>query len=178
MTKDTISFQEAKRIMVDIRDTYRMVDVLSNDLDRIRENLDSVKVQDELQFWLRIAVRSAIDSLDAHKYRLKLLTKTTIKVKELEPLPKPEKKKKKSLANFFNELAYALESTYRMKEDDGMLKEYQKARDIRNRITHPKESSNLNVTLDEYLKIIAAYQWFGATFSELLKQSSSKRPPR
>lgn len=114
MTKDTISFQEAKRIVVDIRDTYRMVDVLSNDLDRIVESLDSVKVQGELQFWLRVAVRSAIDSLDAHNYRLKLLTKTAIKVKELEPLPKPDKKKKKSLANFFNELAYALESTYRM----------------------------------------------------------------
>ncbi len=107
---------------------------------------------------------------------LKLLTKTAMKVTGKEPLPKPNKNQRKSLAHFFNELAYALESTFRMKEDDEMLRKYQKARDIRNRITHPREPADLDVTPDEYMGIlIPAHQWFAETFNKILTQSSLKK---
>jgi len=171
MKQSILNLEEFNKQVDYVYETSKMVDLLGKDIKKIIENLDKVKFESELQFWLRIAVRTAIDSIDTMIYRLKIPVRKLIKLRgnEKKLFPKP---KKKSLIFTFKEFAVTFDSTYEIKEGDENYKEYLKARKIRNKITHPKKLVDLNVSVNDYRQVIDAFEWVENCLSQLIKQSN------
>ncbi len=158
-------------------ETFKMVNLLRIDINKIIENLNKVRLESELQFWLRIAVRTAIDSIDAMIYRFKIPVRKLIKLRGVEKKLLP-KIKKKGLIFTFKELAVVFDVTFEIKEHDENYKEYLKARKIRDRITHPKKLSDLNVSVNEYVKVVDAFLWFQKSFAQLIEKSKLQKKRR
>jgi hypothetical protein len=156
MKKSVLSYQNATKYIIE---TLRMAEVFTKDMKKIIDNTEKVTFESELQFWFRIAIRTAIDYIDALVYRLGFLSKEIIKLREDEKkiYSKP---KEKNLRLFFKELAIAINSKFDVEEDDKFLNNYYDARKIRHRVTHPKKLADLSVLLEEYRKVVDAYEWF------------------
>ena len=54
-------------------------------------------------------------------------------------------------------------------------KVFQEAVDIRNRVTHPKKPSDLNVTKTDFKKVIRAHDWYVANLRKLSKAIKPER---
>lgn len=179
MSQGVLSPKEHREQAEYAYETYKIVDLLHKDINKIIEDLNKVKFVSEQQFCLRIAVRTAIDSIDAMIYRLKIPVRKLIKLRGVEKklFSKP---KKKGLIFTFKEFAVAFDSTFEIKEDDENYKDYLKARKIRDRITHPKKLADLNVLIDEYEKVVGVFLWFQNSFGQLIEKSklSKKRKER
>jgi len=74
--------------------------------------------------------------------------------------------------------ALAFDSSFEIKEDDEKLKDYSEARDIRDRITHPKKLSDLNISGMDYVKIADTYIWFTECLKKVIEQSKRFAKPQ
>lgn len=158
-----------------ILETTKMVDVLTKDMEKIVEFSENVKYVSDAQFWMRILVRTTIDSINALIYRLETASRDLIKLRGVEK-KLPPKPKKKNLRYIFKVFAVALDSTFEIKEDDVRLNDYSEAREIRRRITHPEKLTDLDISLEkEYVKFIDTFRWFGDCIKQLNKQSKFTR---
>jgi hypothetical protein len=152
-------------------ETTEMGNVLTEDIKKIIGFSKEVEYKSDMQFWMRIMVRTIIDSIDALIYRLRKMTQELIKFREIEK-KLPPKPKKTNLRYIFKVFAVALDSTFEIKEDDEKLKDYSEARKIRNRITHPKSLADLNISLEEeYVKFADTYYWVTNCIKQLNEQS-------
>jgi len=148
-----------------------LVDVLTKDMNKIMGYFKKAEYESDLQFWMRIAVRTVVDSMDALIFRMRNIAKDLIKLRGIEK-KLPPKPKKTDLRHIFKELAVAIDSTFEIKEDDKRLQDYSDAREIRRRITHPKERKNLNISVEkEYVRFMDTFFWFTVCFKQLVKQS-------
>jgi len=176
MKQGALSQKEFNRKVKYAFESLEMLDVLTKDIDRINDiTIDSskVKYESDLQCWMRIMVRTIIDSMDALIYRLRELSRDLIKLRGIEE-KLPPKPKKTNLRYIFKVFAVALDSAFEIKEDDMRLNDYSDAREIRRRITHPKKLKNLNISADkEYVKFADTYVWFSDCFKQLIAQSKS-----
>lgn len=168
MNQRVLSKKEYSQLVDYWDESSRMGDLLTKDIKKIIQN--SVKFESELQFWLRIAVRTGIDSVDAMTYRMKTFTREAIKLRGIQK-KLYSKPKKKALILTFKELAVALDSTFEIEEDDENYKDYLKAHKIRDRITHPKKLTDLNISIEEYEKVANAFIWLYKSLEQLIKQS-------
>lgn len=177
MSEEMLSPEEYREQAEYAYESFKMVGLLGKDINKIIENLNNVRFESEQQFWLRIAVRTAIDSVDAMIYRLKIPVRKLIKLRGLEKklLPKP---KKRGLIFTFKEFAVAFNVAFEIKENDENYKEYLTARKIRDRITHPKKLSDLNVSVNEYGKLVDAFLWFQKSFAQLIEKSKLQKKRR
>jgi len=158
-----------------ILETTEMSNMLTEDIKKIIGFSKKVKYESEVQFWMRIMVRTIIDSIDAMIYRLRKMTQELIKLRGIET-KLPPKPKKTNLRYIFKVFAVALDSTFEIKEDDEKLKDYSEARKIRNRITHPKSLADLNISLEEeYVKFADTYYWVTNCIKQLNEQSKLTR---
>ena len=167
--------KEQKRKVRYVLESMKMADVLTKDIEKINENSLRIKYESDLQFWMRIMVRTTVESMDTLIFRLGKMSKELIKLsgdkKKLPPKPKKEK-----LRYIFKVCAIAFDSTFEIKEDDEKLKDYSEVRTIRNRITHPQKLIDLDISLEkEYVKLCDIYFWFSECLKQLDKQSKWTR---
>ena len=178
MKQGTLSQKEFNRKVKYAFESKEMLDVLTKDMDKINEIMripSNVKCESDLQSWMRIMVRTTIDSIDALIYRVRELSRDLIKLRgdEKKLLPKP---KKTNLRYIFKVFAVALDSTFEIKEDDVRLNDYSDAREIRRRITHPKKLKDLNISVEkEFVKFADTFAWFTDCIKQLLAQSKSTK---
>jgi len=167
--------KEQKRKVRYVLETKQMADVFTKDMNKIFGFHDKVKYKSDLQFWMRITVRTVIDSIDALIYRERIMARELIKHRGIEK-QLPPKPKKTNLRYIFKVLAIAFDSTFEIKEDDEKLKDYSEAREIRRRITHPKKLTDLDISLEEeYGKFMDTFLWFSECLKQLNKQSKWTR---
>ena len=167
--------KEHKTKVRDILETTKMVDVLTKDMEKIVEFSENVKYVSDVQFWMRILVRTTIDSINALIYRLETASRDLIKLRRVEK-KLPPKPKKTNLRYIFKVFAVALDSTFEIKENDEKLKDYSDAREIRRRITHPKKLKDLNISVEkEFVKFADTFVWFSDCFKQLNEQSKVTR---
>ena len=167
--------KEHKRKVRYVLETMEMADVLTKDMNKIIRDSGKVKYESDLQFWMRIMVRTAVDSMNTLIYRLGKMSQELIKPRgdEKEFLHKLEKK---NLRHIFKVMAIAFDSTFEIKEDDEKLKDYLEVRKIRDRITHPQKLTDLDISLEkEYVKLRDIYFWFSECLNQLNKQSKWTR---
>lgn len=167
--------KEYKREVRDVLETMKMADVLTKDMEKIVEFSENVKYVSDPQFWMRIMVRTAVDSMNTLIYRLETASRNLIKLHGDER-KLPRKPKKKNLRYIFKVFAVAIDSTFEIKEDDVRLNDYSEAREIRRRITHPKKLTDLDISLEkEYVKFADTFHWFSDCIKQLNKQSKWTR---
>ena len=167
--------REQKRKVRYVLESMKMADVLTKDIEKINENSLKVKYESDLQFWMRIMVRTVVDSMDTLIYRLREMSRELIKrsgdEKKLPPKPKST-----NLRYIFKVLAIAFDSTFEIKEDDEKLRDYLEVHKIRNRITHPQKLADLDISLEnEYVKVSDIYIWFSECLKQLNIQSKWTR---
>ena len=167
--------KEQKRKVRYVLESMKMADVLTKDIEKINENSLKVKYESNLQFWMRIMVRTAVDSMDTLIYRLREMSRELIKlsgdVKKLPP-----RLKKENLRYAFKVCAIAFDSTFEIKEGDEKLKDYLEVHKIRNRITHPQKLADLDISFEkEYVKLADTFVWFSDCIKQLSKQSKWTR---
>jgi hypothetical protein len=170
--------KEFKRKVSYAFDTLKMSVVFNKDVKRIIGYFDGLKYDSEAQFLMRTMVRTVVESTDALIFRIRELTRDVIRLRgvEKELLPKP--KNKTNLRYIFKQFALALNSSFEIKEDDEKLKDYSEARDIRDRITHPKNLSDLGISATEYEKIADTYTWFNECLRKVIDQSKGHEKPQ
>ena len=178
MKQGTLSQKEFNRKVKYAFESKEMLDVLTKDMDKINEIMripSNVKYESDLQSWMRIMVRTTIDSIDALIYRVRELSRDLIKLRGIEEKLPPEPKDK-SLRYLFIVCAVALVYTFEIKEDDEKLQDYSNAVKIRNRITHPNKLTDLNISLEkEYVKLADTFVWFSDCIKQLNNQSKWTR---
>ena len=178
MKQGMLSQKEFNRKVKYAFESKEMLDVLTKDMDKINEIMripSNVKYESDLQSWMRIMVRTTIDSIDALIYRVRELSRDLIKLRgdEKKLLPRL---KKENLRYAFKVCAIAFDSTFEIKEGDEKLKDYLEVRKIRNRITHPQKLTDLDISLEkEYVKFADTYHWFSDCIKQLNKQSKWTR---
>ncbi len=114
MSKGTLSHKKATQY---IQETLKMVYVFTRDVQKIFDKTEKSK-PNEIQFWFRLSVRTFMDYIEAIRLRLGFLANQIIKLRGDEDIIDPKPKKDKNLRFFFKELAFALQSTYEIKEED------------------------------------------------------------
>jgi hypothetical protein len=170
--------KEYKRKMRYVFETMEMAEVFNKDIKKIIEFSETIKYESEAQFWMRVMVRTIVDSIDALIFRLRKTARELIELRGIEN-ELPPKPKKINLRYIFKVLAIAFNSTFEIKEDDEKLKDYSEARAIRNRITHPKELTDLNISLKgEYVKFSDTFIWVSECIKKLSKQSKIPKKPQ
>jgi len=175
MKQGTLSQKEFNRKVKYVHESLKMLEVLTSDIEKINENSLNVKYESDVQSWMRIMVRTAVDSMNALIYRVRELSRDLIKLRGIEEKLPPEPKEK-SLRYLFKVCAVALDSTFEIKEDDEKLKDYSNAVKIRNRITHPNKLTDLDISVEkEYVKFADTFVWFSDCFKQLNEQSKWTR---
>jgi len=167
--------KEQKRKVRYVLETKKMADVLTKDIEKINRNSIKVKYESDLQFWMRIMVRTAVESMDTLIFRLGKMSRELIKLSGDEK-KLPRKLKKEKLRYIFKVCAIAFDSAFEIKEDDEKLKDYLEVRKIRNRITHPQKLTDLDISFEkEYVKLADTFVWFSDCIKQLNKQSKWTR---
>ncbi len=167
--------KEQKRKVRYVLESMKMADVLTKDIEKINENSLNVKYESDLQFWMRIMVRTAVDSMDTLIYRLREMSRELIKLSGDEK-KLPPRLKKENLRYAFKVCAIAFDSTFEIKEGDEKLKDYLEVHKIRNRITHPQKLADLDISFEkEYVKLADTFVWFSDCIKQLNKQSKWTR---
>lgn len=167
--------KEQKRKVRYVLESMKMADILTKDVEKIVGFSEKVKYESDLQFWMRIMVRTAVESMDTLIFRLGEMSRELIKLSGGEK-KLPPKLKKENLRYIFKVCAKAFDSTFEIKEGDEKLKDYLEARKIRNRITHPQKLTDLDISLEkEYVKLADTYHWFSDCIKQLNKQSKFTR---
>jgi hypothetical protein len=177
MKQRILTLKEANRIMSYAFDTMKMSEVFQKDVERIVRYFDGVKYDSDAQFLMRTMVRTVVDSIDALIYRKRTVSQDLIKLREVEK-ELPPKPKKTNLRYIFQVFALALNSSFEIKEDDERLEDYSEARKIRNRITHPKELSDLIISGKDYVKISDTFTWFVECIEKINEQSRIPKKPQ
>lgn len=177
MKQSILTPKEYERKVSYVFDTMKMAEVFRKDVKRIIRYFDGIKYDSDAQFLMRIMVRTVVDSIDALIFRLRKMTRELIKLRGIEK-ELPPKPKKINLRYVFKVFAVALDSSFEIKEDDERLKDYSEARNIRNRITHPKELSDLSISETDYSKFGDTFIWIIECIKKLSEQSRRLKKPQ
>lgn len=172
-----------------ILETNKMLEIMNADLFKIMKKTDQ---ESEDQCWRRMVVRTALSIVESVCFRMKLLAINVGILKGIEFSKREkaflyeekeikrkddsiEKRKfypesKENLKFVFKIIARMFGTKFEIKEEDVGWRSYVKAIEIRNRITHPKNIEDLNVSIKDYDTAGEAFRWFSLLFNELLKE--------
>lgn len=160
------------------KDFYKLIEELSKDIKVLEHTIK----EDDNQTWRRAYVRAVFSSIESIIFNMKRFIKV-IEKHDYLPLSETERKKldeyyiekstngkeliKVFRLSFLNNIIFTIElfayanyvSMKVNKKSAGwkLLKESVK---IRNRITHPKSSSDINLKKSELNKVYRAHKWF------------------
>lgn len=158
-------------------DFFELLGELKDDVDRCGNTLDFGNLEsEEDEFWRRMYVRSAFACIEGMTYRLKQVAhaahnskKCTFSEKEL-PLIKEEKflRFMDNIEFVFKITARAIDSEHKLAVGDNEWDLLRKASKIRDRLTHPKTTRDLFVSVDELHIVGRAFDWLSVQIVELL----------
>jgi hypothetical protein len=131
---------------------------------------------EEDEFWRRMYVRAAFACIEGMMYRLKEVAhaahnskKCSFSGKELALI------KEESFLRFMDNIEFvfsitarAIDSDHRLPVGDNEWDLMRKASKIRNRLTHPKTSSDLIVSVDELHIVGRSFDWLSVQMVELM----------
>ena len=165
----------------------------------VSRSFESLKSSPQDPFWRRVVVRSTFVFLEACTFGFKRLALHQSAIYEVEFSPaevallKEQKHilnskgeaetQEKNFQRFIPNLRFALDCfakshgfTFNLDISKVPLKEFE---ELRNRITHPKQLSDLTVTDEEIKKTEKVGQWFLDTTAQLMQQATKgSLPPR
>lgn len=184
MNKEVDAFK--KQIKKVLAENGKMLDMLSAEVITCQSLVDDNPGSEELR---RISVRTLFSNIEAICNRLKLsvlpFAEANVKKLEKEEIAMineesyfldeyGEAKKRKAYPNFASNLQFAFKVYTRVTGSDFKLdvesiqwKKFKKAIKIRNRITHPKNLSDMKISKDDFRKATNAYNWFLANIKLL-----------
>lgn len=158
-------------------DFFALLGELKDDVDRCGNTLDfgNLKAEED-EFWRRMYVRSAFACIEGMTYRLKQVAhaahnskKCTFSEKEVSFIK--EEKRLRFMDNIefvFKITARAIDSEHRLAVGDNEWDLLRKASKIRDRLTHPKTTRDLFVSVDELHIVGRAFDWLSVQIVELM----------
>lgn len=181
-SKDFVSFKEI------IKENNEMIEKMNAERSKCKELVDNERESEDLR---RISIRTFFSIIEAMCYRLKVsaLSRAEIKGMRLKKqeiaiineesffldekgVPRIKKIYPKVTSNLrfaFKIFARVFVAEFKLDLGGDEWEEFQKAVDIRNRVTHPKNPSDMNVTKTDFKKVIRAFDWFVANIQKLFK---------
>jgi len=159
-------------------DFFALLGELKDDVDRCGNTLDFGELEsEEDEFWRRMYVRSAFACIEGMTYRLKEIAhsahnrqkcafseKEVSLIKEKPPfLPFMD-----NIEFVFRITARAIDSEHKLAVGDNEWDLLRKASKIRNRLTHPKTTRDLSVSVDEIHVVGRAFDWLSVQIVELM----------
>jgi hypothetical protein len=179
-------YEVLEKIRTIVAENGKMLDMLSDELRTCQSLVDANPRSEELR---RISVRTLFSNIEAICYRLKLSAlpfaeAKTVKLENEEiamineesyfladngaaKIKKVYPKFTSNLQFTFKVYARVLGSDFKLDVESDKWDKFREAIDIRNRITHPKNLSDMKISKDDFRKATNAYNWFLANIKLL-----------
>lgn len=175
-----------------------LFDVLGSDARRCTVELRSRLAEDRTvdQFWSRTLLRTFFSWVEAQTYEMRLFIRTAHQLGALElsdgeisvmldvsyeldkrgePTPRPRfqpiERSMKITYRLFGQF-FELNSTLPIGENGWRL--FLESIQLRNRLTHPKDPSDLDVSYEEAVDMIAAINWYFTNLTALLNSCTKQ----
>lgn len=180
-----------------LKSTFEMIEKMEHERKKCAELVTKEPESEEIR---RIVTRSLFSIIEGMCYRMKLSALLIGKLRERElnngaramvdeetyyldengeVKTRPYYSKIKANLRFaFKVLACILKSDFELDVKSSDFEKFQKAVDIRNRLTHPKGVKDLRITQDEFNLVTSAYDWFVSNMRKLFSEIRMKERVR
>jgi hypothetical protein len=171
----------------------RIIQMIDIEIERSK-NKNENEFLLEIQPWFRIAIRSAIATIEAICYIFKQVTilvcdlrKKPLTLAEREKLLEKKQDKdgkfqtyylktKENIKFTLKKVYYAFDLPFEIKDHEGW-KKLSNTIDIRHKVTHPKKKNDLDISPQIYRDAVEGFNWFGNKMKQLDKLFSLKFGP-
>jgi hypothetical protein len=166
-------------------DFFALLGELKDDVAMCGNALDFGQLEpEEDEFWRRMYVRAAFACIEGIMYRLKQVAnaahnskKCSFSAKEIAVIREELFLRFMDNIEFvFRITARAIDSEHRLAVGDNEWDLMRKASKIRNRLTHPKTSSDLSVSVEELHIVGRSFDWLSVQMVELMFGLRAQEP--